>query len=120
MARFETVVPAPPPPGKHWIQRRHHRYPVDVRLRAKVYMDEYLVCTLDGQCKELSCAGLGAQLSTQLRVGETVYFELAPSVTAYGRVRYVIGFYHGVEFTLLKDAARAHITRLCCALDHLR
>lgn len=118
--RFQTTQPDPPPPGKHWVQRRFHRYPVDVRLRARVYMDDFLVCTFDGQCRELSTGGLGAQLSTQLRVGETVLFEFAPSVGAYGRVRYVSGFYHGVEFTLLKDAARGHITRICGSLDHLR
>jgi len=115
--RFQTAALVPPPPGKHWVQRRFHRYHVDVRLRARLYMDDFLVCALDGQCRELSTGGLGARLSTQLRVGETVLFELAPSVSAYGRVRYVNGFYHGVEFTLLKDAARGHINRLCGALD---
>lgn len=80
-------------------------------------MDDCLVVTLDGRCRELSCGGLGTQLSSQLRVGETVLFELGPSVNAYGRVRFVNGFYHGVEFILLKDAARAHISRLCSALD---
>jgi hypothetical protein len=44
-----------------------------------------------------------------------VQVELARAVTAYATVRYVNGFYHGLEFTLVRDQARGYIDKLCDA-----
>jgi len=95
------------------LERRYQRYPTDTPLRVRVYLDEYLTSTLVGRCREVARGGLGAQLPDQLRVGDSVLVELARAVTAYASVRYVNGFYHGLEFTLVRDAARCYIDKLC-------
>src|SRR5687767_1535220 len=93
--------------------RRYQRYPTDTRVRVRVYLDEYLVSTFDGRCRQLARGGMGAQLPDQLRVGDCVLIELARAVSAYATVRYVNGFYHGFEFTLVRENARGYIDKIC-------
>ena len=97
------------------LKRRYQRYATDSPVRVKVYLDEYLTSTLVGRCREVARGGLGAQLPDQLRVCDSVQVELARAVTAYATVRYVNGFYHGLEFTLVRDQARGYIDKLCDA-----
>lgn len=95
------------------LERRYQRYRTDTPVRVRVYIDEYLTSTMVGRCREVARGGLGAQLPDQLRIGDCVVVELARAVTAYATVRYVNGFYHGMEFTLVRDNARGYIDKLC-------
>ena len=93
--------------------RRYQRYKTDAKVRVRVYLDEYLTTTMNGRCCELARGGLGAQLPDQLRVGDSVLIEMARAVSAYATVRFVNGFYHGFEFTLVRENARGYIDKVC-------
>jgi hypothetical protein len=104
---------------RHWIERRYRRYKVDLPFRARLFIDESMVTNLTGRCRELGRGGLGAQLRDPLRVGETALIELSRSVSTYGVVRYVKGNYHGFEFILMQNAARAHVDKMCASCEEM-
>ena len=90
---------------------------MDLPFRARLFIDESLVSTLSGRCRELGRGGMGAHLRDPLRVGETALIELSRSVSTYGVVRFVNGSYHGFEFTLMQPSARTYVDRICDECD---
>jgi hypothetical protein len=94
-------------------ERRYQRHKVESKLRLHVFVDEDSSTLVHGRACELGRGGLGAVLSTQLRPGETVYLESALLFSAYATVRYTKGFYHGLEFTMLRQNDRTRVDALC-------
>ena len=98
------------------IKRRHERFPVDRPLLGhRVYEDVAL--PVRGRWRSFGEGGVGAQMTDQLRTGETIRLELSPSLRVYAIVRYTHGFHHGFEFILLRDRQRVEIKRLCSDLS---
>lgn len=102
--------------GRQWTQRRYRRYPVDAQLRMHIFLDEDCTMLVHGRCHELGRGGLGVMLSTQLRSGESVWLETM-AFRGYATVRYNKGWYHGLEFTLLRQNDRARVDTLCDSLS---
>lgn len=94
-------------------ERRYKRHRVDCRLRMHVFVDEDCSTLVQGRGLELGRGGMGAELSSQLRPGETVWLESSLAFRAYATVRYTNGFYHGFEFAMLRQSDRTRVDNLC-------
>jgi hypothetical protein len=90
--------------------RRHRRFP---RYRTNFPVAVELLLEkgykrLDGQCKDLSIAGIGALLSEELALGEVLALTFSlPLSTVVWRVRAVLRhrrrYHHGLEFLSLSS-----------------
>lgn len=86
-------------------RRRHERYRADFHVTISRFSgNEYQ--KIEGHCRDLSQAGIGILLATELNVGDVVglTFLLHDSTTAWevrAVVRYRHGYHYGFEFLSL-------------------
>ena len=100
-------------------KRRYPRYPLDIRVSAKVFRND-LPVDLWGRSTEFGQDGIGATLTGQLEPGEVATLELAlPGIGTPLRlralVRYRDGLRHGFEF-LARDQKQLDAIRRTCEL----
>jgi len=100
-------------------QRRYPRYPLDVRVSAKVFRPEAPI-ELWGRSIEFGQDGIGVTLTGELRPGEVATLELSlPGAGAplklRALVRYRDGLRHGFEF-LARDTIQGEAIRRTCEL----
>lgn len=103
-------------PGSH-ATRRFPRYPLDIRVSAKVFRAESQIA-LWGRSIEFGQDGIGVTLTGELEPGEVATLELtlpASSVPLKLRalVRYRDGLRHGFEFLARDELQREAIRRTC-------
>jgi hypothetical protein len=99
--------------------RRFPRYPLDIRVSAKVFRDSKQI-SLWGRSIEFGQDGIGITLTGELAPGEVATLELilpASSVPLKlrGLVRYRDGLRHGFEF-LARDEVQREVIRRTCEL----
>ena len=98
-------------------QRRFPRYPLDVRVSAKVFREEAPI-ELWGRSIEFGQDGIGVTLNGELKPGEVATLELtlpggcAP-LKLRALVRYRDGLRHGFEFLARDTIQRDTIRRTC-------
>jgi PilZ domain-containing protein len=99
-------------------QRRYPRYPLDVRVSAKVFREEAPI-ELWGRSIEFGQDGIGVTLTGELKPGEVATLELTlPSgapLKLRALVRYRDGLRHGFEF-LARDTMQRDAIRRSCEL----
>jgi hypothetical protein len=105
----------PPDAGK----RRYPRYPLDIRVSAKVFRNDVLI-DLWGRSIEFGQDGIGVTLTGELEPGEVATLELAlPGIgiplKLRALVRYRDGLRHGFEF-LARDQKQLEAIRRTCEL----
>src|SRR5437764_6902861 len=98
-------------------KRRFPRYPIDIRVSAKVFRHEAPI-ELWGRSIEFGQDGIGITLTGELEPGEVATLELAlpgGSIPLKLRalVRYRDGLRHGFEF-LARDAMQQELIRRTC------
>ena len=98
-------------------QRRFPRYPLDVRVSAKVFREDAPI-ELWGRSLEFGQDGIGITLTGELKPGEVATLELTlPSGGAPLRIRALVryrdGLRHGFEF-LARDAMQRDAIRRTC------
>lgn len=106
----------PPDSGK---RRRYPRYPLDIRVSAKVFRSDLLI-DLWGRSIEFGQDGIGVTLTGELEPGEVATLELAlPGIGSplklRALVRYRDGLRHGFEF-LARDQKQLEAIRRTCEL----
>jgi len=102
-------------------RRRHARYRADFRVTVNHLLgNDYQ--KLEGHCRDLSEAGIGILLATELNVGEVAGFsfvirgsELPWEVRAV--VRYRRGYHYGFEFLSLTSDQQAALNRHFSGLE---
>jgi hypothetical protein len=105
------------PGGKQTYTRRFPRYPLDVRLQARMFQDgDFQSCW--GRSTELGQDGIGATLTGNLQTGEIVTLEIPLPLTTYpikvrAIVRYRQGLKYGFEFLTLNESQRENLRRVC-------
>jgi PilZ domain len=110
----KSVPNSPPPPAR---PRRYPRFPLDTRVQVRMFQGgEFSSCW--GHSTELGEDGIGATLTGELEIGETVSLEIPLPLSAYplkvrGLVRYRRGLRYGFEFLALDDAQRDTLHRVC-------
>jgi hypothetical protein len=107
-----TTKPAGPAPT-----RRYPRYPLDIRVSAKVFRADNPV-ELWGRSIEFGQDGIGVTLTGELQTGEVATLELTlPASTTplklRALVRYRDGLRHGFEFLARDEIQREVIRRAC-------
>lgn len=107
-----TTKPAGPTPT-----RRYPRYPMDIRVSAKVFRADNPV-ELWGRSIEFGQDGIGVTLTGELQTGEVATLELTlPASTSplklRALVRYRDGLRHGFEFLARDEIQREVIRRAC-------
>jgi len=105
-----------PDPSK---QRRFPRFPLDVRVLAKVFRADAPI-ELWGRSIEFGQDGIGVTLTGELEPGEVATLEVALPTNAAplklrGLVRYRDGLRHGFEF-LARDELQRDVIRRTCEL----
>jgi hypothetical protein len=100
-------------------QRRFPRYPLDIRVSAKVFRHE-MPTELWGRSSEFGQDGIGITLTGELEPGEVATLELAlpgmgTPLKLRAVVRYRDGLRHGFEF-LARDARQLGAIRRTCEL----
>ncbi len=110
-----TTKPAAPTPS-----RRFPRYPMDVRVSAKVFRADAAI-ELWGRSIEFGQDGIGVTLTGELDTGEVATLELTlPASTTplklRALVRYRDGLRHGFEFLARDEIQRDVIRRACDVL----
>jgi PilZ domain len=98
-------------------QRRFPRYPLDVRVSAKVFRADAAI-ELWGRSIEFGQDGIGVTLTGELQTGEVATLELTlPGnpipLKLRGLVRYCDGLRHGFEFLARDEIQRDQIRRTC-------
>lgn len=88
-------------------RRRHTRYRADFRVAVSYLGNQYQ--KIDGHCRDLSEAGIGILLATEMNSGEVVglTFSLPGSIELWelrAVVRYRRGYQYGFEFLSLTSA----------------
>jgi len=106
-----TKTPASP------ASRRFPRYPLDIRVSAKVFRTESQV-SLWGRSIEFGQDGIGVTLTGELEAGEVATLELTLPASSTpmklrALVRYRDGLRHGFEFLARDEVQRAIIRRTC-------
>jgi hypothetical protein len=101
--------------------RRFPRYPLDVRVSAKVFRADAPI-ELWGRSIEFGQDGIGATLTGELQPGEVATLELSlPGQSAplklRGLVRYRDGLRHGFEFLARDEIQRELISKACQLLS---
>lgn len=94
-------------------RRRHPRYSADFRVTA-TYLLGNQYQKLEGHCRDLSEAGIGILLATELNVGDVVGFNFLLPGSALpwevrGVVRYRRGYHYGFEFLSLTRDQQASL-----------
>ena len=97
--------------------RRYPRYPLDIRVGAKVFRADAPI-ELWGRSIEFGQDGLGVTLTGELDVGEVATLELTlPASTIplklRALVRYRDGLRHGFEFLARDEIQQETIRRTC-------
>lgn len=97
--------------------RRFTRHRLDARIQLSVFRDGNTV-SIWGRTSELGQDGVGATLSTELKVGEVVSMEFPiPVPPYYMRVRaisrYCEGLRCGFEFLIVTEEQRETLRRTC-------
>ena len=97
--------------------RRFLRYPLDVRVSAKVFRPEAPI-ELWGRSIEFGQDGIGITLTGELEPGEVATLELTlpgggVMLKLRGLVRYRDGLRHGFEFLARDEMQRDAIRRTC-------
>ena len=98
-------------------QRRFPRYPLDVRVSAKVFRADAPI-ELWGRSIEFGQDGIGVTLTGELQPGEVATLELtlpgnSNPLKLRGLVRYRDGLRHGFEFLARDEIQRELIRRTC-------
>jgi hypothetical protein len=88
-------------------RRRHPRYHADFRVTVSYLLGNHYQ-KLEGHCRDLSEAGIGILLATEMNVGEVVglNFSLPGSPLSWqvrAVVRYRRGYQYGFEFLSLTE-----------------
>ena len=99
--------------------RRFPRYPLDVRVSAKVFRPD-APFELWGRSIEFGPDGIGVTLTGELEPGEVATLELTLPASSRplrlrGLVRYRDGLRHGFEF-LARDAMQREVIERTCEL----
>src|SRR6476660_5714457 len=106
-----TTKPSGPTPS-----RRYPRFPMDVRVSAKVFRADAQVA-LWGRSIEFGQDGIGVTLTGELEPGEVATLELTlPNsipMKLRALVRYRDGLRHGFEFLARDEVQREAIRRTC-------
>jgi c-di-GMP-binding flagellar brake protein YcgR len=102
-------------------RRRHSRYRADFTVIAS-YLEANDYRKLEGHCRDLSEAGIGLLLATDMNIGEVVglSFSLPGSATVWelrGVVRYRRGYHYGFEFLSLTLGQRESLKIYLCTLE---
>jgi len=97
--------------------RRYHRFPMDVRVSAKVFRPDAPI-DLWGRSIEFGQDGIGVTLTGELEPGEVATLELTLPASATplklrALVRYRDGLRHGFEFLARDEMQREIIRRTC-------
>jgi hypothetical protein len=97
--------------------RRFPRYPLDIRVSARVFRAESQV-SLWGRSIEFGQDGIGVTLTGELNPGEVATLELTLPATPVpmklrALVRYRDGLRHGFEFLARDEVQREAIRRTC-------
>lgn len=97
--------------------RRFPRYPLDVRVSAKVFRADAPI-ELWGRSIEFGQDGIGVTLTGELQPGEVATLELmlpghSSPLKLRGLVRYRDGLRHGFEFLARDEIQRDLIRRTC-------
>src|SRR6266567_6926227 len=100
-------------------KRRFPRYPLDIRVSAKVFRADAPV-ELWGRSIEFGQDGIGVTLTGELQPGEVATLELTlpgnpKPLKLRGLVRYRDGLRHGFEF-LARDEMQRDLIRRACEL----
>src|SRR5258708_2120830 len=98
-------------------QRRFERYPLDIRVSAKVFRPEAPI-ELWGRSIEFGQDGIGVTLTGELTPGEVATLELTlpgggTPLKLRALVRYRDGLRHGFEFLARDEFQREIIRRTC-------
>jgi hypothetical protein len=98
-------------------KRRFPRYPVDVRVSAKVFRPDAPI-ELWGRSIEFGQDGIGVTLTKELETGEVATLELTlpgtgTTLKLRALVRYRDGLRHGFEFLARDEIQREVIRRAC-------
>jgi hypothetical protein len=101
-------------------QRRFSRSRFDVRIHVAVFR-EGVTTTCWGRTSELSMDGIGATLSSELRVGEVVSLEfpipLPPHIIKVRAiVRYSDGLRCGLQFLVVTNEQKRLLHEVCVVL----
>jgi hypothetical protein len=99
-----TPKPAINPRG-HLRRRRHDRYRVDFRVTVTCLLDNHYQ-KIEGHCRDLSEAGIGILLATELNAGDVAGLSFTyPGSEAPWELRAVVryrrGYQYGFEFLAL-------------------
>jgi hypothetical protein len=104
--------------------RRHRRFP---RYRTNFPVAVELLLEkgyqrLDGQCKDLSIAGIGALLAEELATGEVLALTFSLPVSAVvwhvrAVVRHCRRYHHGLEFLSLSQEQRTLLAAYLAGLE---
>ena len=99
--------------------RRYPRYPIDIRVSAKVFRPNAPI-ELWGRSIEFGQDGIGVTLTGELEPGEVATLELTLPGTSMplklrALVRYRDGLRHGFEF-LARDETQRDVIRRTCEL----
>jgi hypothetical protein len=108
-----------PPKADPAKQRRYPRFPLDIRVSAKVFRGENSIA-LWGRSTEFGQDGIGVTLTGELEPGEVATLELTlpgsgTPLKLRGLVRYRDGLRHGFEF-LARDAMQQQTIHRACEL----
>ena len=103
-------------------RRRFPRYPIDVRVSAKVFRGD-APFALWGRSIEFGQDGIGVTLTGELEPGEVATLELTLPGSGIplklrGLVRYRDGLRHGFEFLARDEAQQEAIRRACEILSY--
>lgn len=108
-----------PKQAKPTFTRRYPRYPMDVRVSAKVFRADAPI-ELWGRSIEFGQDGIGVTLTGELEMGEVANLELTLPASSTplkirALVRYRDGLRHGFEF-LARDEIQRDVIRRACEL----
>ena len=104
--------------------RRHRRFPryrTDFPVAVQLLLDHGYK-RLDGQCNDLSIAGIGAILSEELAMGEVLALSFSlPVSTVIWQVRAVVRhrrrYHYGLEFLSLSQEQRTILAAYLAGLE---
>jgi len=105
---------------QHARERRFKRYPYDVRAEVAVFRDGEIT-RLWGRTNEIAEDGLGATVTSELKLGEVVSVEFPiPIPPRMMKLRAIVRYSHGLrcgfEFLILTAEQRETMRQLCDSL----
>jgi c-di-GMP-binding flagellar brake protein YcgR len=101
-------------------RRRYPRYRAEFRVTVSHLGNQYQ--EVEGHCRDLSAAGIGILLATEMSSGEVVglRFSLPGSPVLWelrAVVRFRHGYQYGFEFLSLTDVQQESLKRYLCGLE---